>query len=185
MEWKDVLNTRISCRKYAERPVEREKVLACVEAARLAPSGHNSQRWRFIVVDDADKRARISEAAAKPGTPINRFCRNIPVLIVLVKEQPAPFEHESDPCLNENRIWDVDMGIAAEHICLEATSQGLGSIILGRLSEPEIKETLDIPQELEVPLIVGIGYALNPDTPPRPRRPLSEVACYNSYKTAL
>jgi len=89
MEWNDIINTRVSCRKYTDNPVEHEKILACIKAARRAPSGHNAQRWRFIVVDDADKRARISEAVAKPDSFINRFCHNIPVLIVLVKEQGA------------------------------------------------------------------------------------------------
>ena len=48
----DLIKHRKSVRNFSDRPVEREKILMCLEAARLAPSACNSQPWKFIAVDD-------------------------------------------------------------------------------------------------------------------------------------
>ena len=61
MELIDAITTRRSVRKYQDKPVEREKINQCIEAARLAPSACNSQPWHFIVIDDP----KVKEAFCK------------------------------------------------------------------------------------------------------------------------
>ena len=55
----DLLKHRKSVRDFLDRPVEREKITMCLEAARLAPSACNSQPWKFIVVDDRQLKNRL------------------------------------------------------------------------------------------------------------------------------
>ncbi len=64
MEFSELLLKRQSDRKYALRPVAREHILKCLEAARMAPSACNSQPWKFIVVDSPDLLKEMSDAAA-------------------------------------------------------------------------------------------------------------------------
>ncbi len=64
MEFSELIKLRQSVRKYSDRIVEREKIIVCLEAARLAPSANNSQPWKFIVVDDPQLKNRVAESAA-------------------------------------------------------------------------------------------------------------------------
>jgi nitroreductase len=59
----DSIKQRISVRDFIDKPVEREKIMLCIEAARLAPSASNSQPWRFIVVDDRQLKGKLCDAA--------------------------------------------------------------------------------------------------------------------------
>ena len=63
MELKEVIKARRSIRKYQDRPVEREKINACLEAARLAPSACNSQPWHYIVIDDPKTKEAFCKEA--------------------------------------------------------------------------------------------------------------------------
>ena len=67
----ELAQKRESCRKYAKRPVEREKIVACLEAARLAPSACNSQPWHYFVADDSVLTSQI--AGSVQGFGMNRF----------------------------------------------------------------------------------------------------------------
>ena len=57
----DLIQHRKSVREFLDIPVEREKIMTCLEAARLAPSESNSQPWRFIIVDDKELRIKDNE----------------------------------------------------------------------------------------------------------------------------
>ena len=59
MDVRTAIETRHSVRKFADKPVEREKINACLEAARLAPSACNSQPWHYIVIDDPQVKANF------------------------------------------------------------------------------------------------------------------------------
>jgi len=58
----DLIRKRASIRKYSSKPVERETVLKCIEAARLAPSACNVQPWKFIVIQKQTVIERMVEA---------------------------------------------------------------------------------------------------------------------------
>jgi nitroreductase len=59
----DLIQHRKSVREFLDIPVEREKIMTCLEAARLAPSESNSQPWRFIIVDDKELKDKLCDAA--------------------------------------------------------------------------------------------------------------------------
>jgi len=60
MKFLDLVKTRQSVRKYLDKPVEKEKIERCLEAARLAPSANNSQPWSFIIIDDLKLKEEIA-----------------------------------------------------------------------------------------------------------------------------
>ena len=69
MDLMQAIRARRSIRDFLEKPVEEEKLLAVLEAGRLAPSARNMQDWRFIVVRDPATRQRLAEAASHSSDP--------------------------------------------------------------------------------------------------------------------
>ncbi|MBC8473885.1 MAG: nitroreductase family protein, partial [Candidatus Omnitrophica bacterium] len=63
MKFSELVKKRKSTRKYSLKPVLREIIEKCLEAARLAPSACNAQPWSFIVLDDKDLKDKVTEAA--------------------------------------------------------------------------------------------------------------------------
>jgi len=60
MKFNELIITRQSDRKYISKPVSREIINKCIEAARLAPSASNSQPWTFVVVDDSEIKDKVA-----------------------------------------------------------------------------------------------------------------------------
>ena len=83
----DLIKHRKSVRDFLDRPVEREKIMMCLEAARVSPSACNSQPWKYIVVDDPQLKNQLCESAFSGIYSINSFCKTAPVIVVIVSER--------------------------------------------------------------------------------------------------
>ena len=70
--FQQLIRSRRSIRRYIPQPVERDKILACLDAARIAPSASNSQTWRFLVIDDPDLKARFHPFPKSPSRPLGK-----------------------------------------------------------------------------------------------------------------
>lgn len=184
MEFQEVLKRRHSCRSYADRPVERDKITVCLEAGRISPSGCNTQRWKFIAVDDPVVCSKMADAMqAPPEIGINTFTHNIPVFITVLRYPPRrELNDKQKKIIGKFDHQDIDIGIAAEQICLAATDAGLGSIMLGWFDEQAVKSTLAIPVELSVALIIGIGYPKTEAVRKPGRYPAEQVYSWNRYE---
>lgn len=177
MEFIELVNKRQSDRKYAPKPVAREHILKCLEAARLAPSACNSQPWKFIVVDDRAKLAEMSEAAI--GLGMNKFTVQVPVLVAVVQEN-MNLSAKAGSIVKSKDYSMMDLGIAVEHFCLQAAELGLGTCIMGWFDEKKVKKLLGVPRSRRVQLLIALGH---PDTPTREkiRKPLEAIASWNGY----
>lgn len=181
MEFSEVLRRRQSCRQYQDRPVERETLAACLRAARLSPSGCNSQRWLFIAVDDPAIRAPLAAALEAPQLGINQFTGQIPAFIVVAAHPTRPLGPRAQTILETVDCLQMDIGIAAHQICLAATDLGLGSVILGWFDQPAVQSLLHLPPELEVQLVIGLGYPKSDTVREKSRLPAQEVIRWNSF----
>ena len=76
LRFADLAKKRQSDRKYKEQPVEKEKILQCLETARLSPSANNSQPWKFVVIDDYEKKELVAECTI--GLGMNKFTHQCP-----------------------------------------------------------------------------------------------------------
>ncbi len=121
------IRQRRSIRAYLDKPVEREKVLRLLEAARIAPSAKNFQEWRFIVVTDAERRRRLAQAANAQA-----FVGEAPVVIV------ACAEHENYRMRCGQLAYPIDVAIAIDHITLQAVAEGLGTCWIGSFYEDQV-----------------------------------------------
>lgn len=163
-----------------ERPVEREKIERILESARLAPSACNAQPWHFIVVDQPDLCRKVADAVASKVLGMNHFTKQAPVHILVVEERPN-FTSGIGGLIKDKQFPLVDIGIAAAHITLAATDEGLGSCILGWFDEKEVRKLLDIPKNKRVLLDIVIGYSTQPHREKK-RKPAQEVISYNHYE---
>lgn len=170
---------RRSIRRFLDRPVERGKLLGCLESAQAAPSACNAQPWKFIVVDDPGTRKRLAGAAFSGIYSINAHAARAPVLAAVVSQKGKLTAWFG------NRIQDtdfhlVDIGIACEHFILQAHELGLGTCWLGWFNAKKAAKVLCVPEGHKIEMLISVGYpAKIPDA--RPRKPLEEMSSFNRY----
>lgn len=177
----ELVQKRQSCRLYdAERPVEKDKLDRCIEALRLAPSACNAQPWKIVVVTDPGLKAKVADEAHAKWLGFNKFTKKAPVIIVIVREEPN-ITSKLGTALKNKPYTLMDVGIAAEHFCLQATEEGLGSCIIGWFDEPAIKKLLGIPKQKRAELIITLGYPEKTDLRMKIRKPTETIRSYNRY----
>jgi nitroreductase len=167
---------RQSDRKYKNQAVEKEKLIQCLETARISPSANNSQPWKFVVVDDPEKKEQIAECTI--GLGMNKFTHQCPVLVAVVHEQQNFMSTVGSMIKNKN-YGLFDIGIAVNQFCLHAADLGLGTCIIGWFDEKKIKKILGV-RRRRIPLLISVGY---PDAPTREkvRKPLDVMSSWNQY----
>ncbi|MDZ7742451.1 MAG: nitroreductase family protein [Bacteroidota bacterium] len=178
----ELANTRQSVRRYSKKAVEKEKLDKCLEAARLAPSASNSQPWHFIVVDEPELKNKVAHHTYDPIISFNKFVPQAPVLLVIVLEKPKVITQVGE-VIKKKKYPVIDMGIVAEHFCLQAAELALGTCMLGWFNQKPIQKLLNIPAKREIGLIITLGYPPE-DYPLRKkiRKELKEIVTYNTYK---
>lgn len=177
MDFTELIRHRQSDRKYANRLVEREKLLTCIEAARLAPSADNSQPWKFIVVDDPDVKNQVADGAMLMG--MNKFVSGAPVMVAVVAEKSTVMSSLGG-ALNRKEFSLMDVGIAVSHFCLQAADIGLGTCIIGWFDEKKVKKALGIDSQKRVALLLSVGYSESLVREKR-RKSIDEMSSWNRY----
>ncbi len=176
----DMVKTRQSTRAYDTRPVEKEKIDRCLEAARFSPSACNAQPWKFIVVDEAGLRNNLADAIHDRVLAMNHFTKQAPVHVVVVREK-ANLTSGIGQVVKDIEYPLIDIGIAAIHLCLQALEEGLGTCMIGWFNQKKVKKLLAIPNNKRVELIITIGYPATEEIRPKKRKPAGEVVSYNRY----
>jgi len=167
----EAIQKRYSVRHYKDQAVEDDKLAEVLEAARLAPSGHNFQPWKLVVVRD---RATIRSMVHAIGE--QQFVEQAPILIVACMNGTGyHIGNRYDGAI-------IDISIALDHMTLQAVSMGLGTCWLGNYDGDEVRALVDIPPENPVVALLALGY---PDEShphrPRPRKPLDELVCWEKF----
>jgi len=154
----EVIRVRRSVRKYRPEPISDEKLEMILEAARVAPSAGNRQPWRFVLVQDADRKKTVAKAANN-----QTFLGDAAVVVVAM----------GDPEVSV-RWYEKDTMIALEHMVLAAAALGYGTCWIGAFDEDAIKRLLRIPAKMKIVALLPIGV---PDEKPaaRPRKMSSEI----------
>ena len=171
---------RQSCRNFdPARPVEREKLTACLEAARLSPSACNSQPWRYIAVDEPERLPQL--AACLQETGLNRFTENARAFVVVI-EGRQNFTARMGGSLKNQPFSGIDIGLSVAHLILAAADQGLASCVVGWFNERKIKMLLGIPKTRRVRLVVSLGYAAGDDAlREKDRKAFDEIVTFNHF----
>ena len=146
MELLDVMKKRFSVRKYKEQQVEPEKLAKILEAAHVAPTATNAQPVRLIVVQSEEGRAKLDKAARLYGAP---------TVIIVCADHDKAWVRKYD----QMQTTDIDASILTDHMMLEATEQGLGSLWVCWFNPKIVREEFELPDNLEPINLLALGYA--------------------------
>lgn len=169
-EFMTLVGRRYSCRDYASTPVEKSTLLNVLEAAHMAPSACNKQPWKFLIVTNADRREDVCKCYSRD------WIHTAPAFIICLGNHPAAW-HRAD---NKDHT-DVDISIATEHICLAATTLGLGSCWVCNFDAAQLRQLFQIPDDWEPIAIVPIGYPAKTDIPKKVRKPIEEIISWENF----
>ncbi len=173
-----ILRGRRSIRRYLPTPVEPEKLRACLEAARIAPSAHNVQPWRFVVVDEPGLKSRLADEAFSGLYAVSKFAAKAPVILVLLA-RPGNAAVRLGAKIQGVPFHLVDMGIAGEHVVLQAQELGLATCWMGWFDYRKVRKVLDIPRSLKIVAMMPLGYAETRPVREPPRKRFEEIVAMN------
>jgi nitroreductase len=174
----EIIRSRRSIRRYTDQPVEREKVLACLEAARLAPSAENVQPWRFLVIDDPELKKQVADKAFSGIYSISRFAARAPVMVLLMAK-PDILANRLGRLVQGTQFYLLDLGIAGEHLVLKAEELGLSTCWIGWFNLKGVRKILKIPGKYRPVAIISLGYAASRPSGSHIRKSLKEIAWFN------
>jgi nitroreductase len=198
-----LLTTTRAVRKRLDftRPVPREVVLECLRVAIQAPSGGNTQRWRWLVIDDPAVRADIAALYRKRANPylsgygepsgraglmvdsakyLSDHLHEVPVFVI-----PCQLDRVPDQATNEMMagfygsilpaVWSFQLALH---------SRGLGSAFttLHLAHEHEAATRLGIPDTVTQAALLPVAYTIGNEFKPAPRRPVEEITYFNAWK---
>jgi nitroreductase len=197
----EAIKNRRSIRKYKPEQVPDEVILELLECARLAPSAHNSQPWRFVVLKDEEVKKGLRKYAyglqfVESAPCIIACCVDLGVhtvkttrrrlkelLVAGVLDDVGQVTY--DPLANisngssaqSSRFLErsrFNRAIATEHIVLAALAFGLGTCWIHMFEPEKVHELLKLPDNIAVASLLTLGYP-DQDPPPRPRLPLENL----------
>jgi nitroreductase len=194
----NTIRSRRSVRNFiAGKGVSDGDIAAILEAANQAPSAHNQQSWRFIVLRGAKKNelAQLIAGQAtnfpRPSCTLLRMaCRSITgaaavIAVVntgeLIRRGPRLFAADQEEVRDFFRIMEIQSSAAAvQNMLLAATSLGIGSVWLGILIllKDAVLDFLGEPRG-EFMAVIPLGYPLRDSSSPK-KRPLAATAKYLS-----
>jgi nitroreductase len=169
MDFIDLINKRYSVRAYKSDPIEKEKLLKVLEAARLAPTANNRQPLQIIVIHTKQKKTKLLSIYQREW-----FVQ--PPIVICV-------------CGNKGIAWvrkdgrsylDVDAAIVMDYVTLAATDLGLGTCFIAAFDAVNARKVLSLPDEIEPILFTPLGY---PDDLPgiKKRKLLKELVRYEHW----
>lgn len=176
--FQELVRSRRSVRRYLDKPVEREKIMVCLEAARLAPSAENVQPWRFLVIDDPEVKQRYAAAAFSGIYSFSRFAAKAPVLVVILA-RPDLLANRIGKQIQDVSFYLIDVGIAGEHFALQAQELGLGTCWIGWFNSRRTRKLFRIPRSFKIVCLMAVGYPSGGSARDKSRKDLSDIAWFN------
>jgi len=171
------IRTRQTCRAFTGAPVDRAVLERCLEAARLAPSACNSQPWHFLVVDERRTVEALAGAACGGMYGLNREARTAGAWVVVLRKA-SKWYTRLGAWIRDTRYNLIDLGIAGEHLVLQAEQEGLGSWWMGWFDEKAVRRFLGLPRSSRIDVILALGEPADRAPRDRDRKPLNEVRSY-------
>ena len=191
----DVIKSRRSVREYLSRQVSDKVLFRILEATRWAPSAHNAQPWRFVMIQNAALKRKLAEAMARRWdkdmskdnvppekrdelvkTSIERFTRaSIVIIACLTMEDMNKYSDKKRHKI-EYIMAVQSLAAAIENMLLTAHAEGLSScwFCAPLFCQDTVRKILNIPSYVEPQALITIGYSINKPNPP-PRKPLEKI----------
>ena len=173
MDLMKLMKERYSCRRFAEKPVPREVIRTILEAGRVAPTAHNEQPQRILVVDEKETLEKLDRCTK---------CRfGAPAALLVCYDKTA--------CWHRTRYdnapsGEVDVGIVTTHMMLAAADLEIGSTWVMHVDPVAMRREFSVPEDYEPVALLVMGYPA-PDAAPAPGHntfePEEKLVFYNRF----
>lgn len=192
MDLLELISSRKSVRKYADRHIPDEDLRKILEAGRLAPSWMNVQSWKFILIKSQENKDLLSALAIG-----QQQVKNADALIVIIADknawEEAKITHIKNSALNpalqcENGILIRTLEqvvYPVSYMMLEAEALGVSSCIIGAMGNEitgierdtysQVKTALNLNENQILAGIMSLGYSENPSVTEKQRKSFDEV----------
>ncbi len=173
----DIIRDRRSIRKYQNKPVPRGSIEEILIAAGWAPSAHNAQPWRFIVLTEEAAKKDLAEAMAeawaedmaKDGVKIEEDIHRVrverfasaPVVILACSTMEGMYKQPDEERRKVERDLAMQsLGAAIQNLLLTAHAKGLGAcwFCAPSFCKATVRAALKIPDEVEPQALIALGY---------------------------
>lgn len=175
MAFLDLARSRYSVRKFAQKPVEQEKILSVLKAARLAPTAKNLQPQRILVLNDEIALGKLKEC-----TPCHYYA---PLAFLISYDRGECYERDLDGHLS----GEIDAAITGTHMMLQAADIGLGTTWVMNFNPEKMRTVFHIPNGTVPMALLVCGYP-GEDSKPNSRhgeyKELNSFCDYNDYVKA-
>ena len=151
MQFYDVIQNRTSIKKFKDTQVDRQKVEKMISAAMMSPSWKNESSYRFILVDDKQKKEMLAESINNRNDEAANSVKEAPMVAVVVADP------KESGVVDKKEYYLVDGAIAMEHFILAATAEGYGTCWIAALDENKVKNALEVPKEFRVIGLTPVG----------------------------
>lgn len=202
MDVVELVKTRRSIRKFKSNKVSRDVVKSILDLSRWAPSAHNAQPWRCIVIDDEDVKARLAREMGKAwlsdmhrnGVPRARAEEIVrlesweritksPIVIIACLTMEDMHKYPDRKRQKAEYLMAVQ-SVAAyiQTLLLLAHYHGLGAcwICAPLFCQKAVRKALNLPRKIEPQAMIIMGYADEKPQPP-PRKELKEICSFNLW----
>ncbi len=179
----EAIQARHSIRRFQPTPMPEELVSQLLEAARLAPSGANTQPWQFLVVRDARQRKELRRLCWNQPfveeAPLDIVCFGDLARYVPIRNAPTRYNKllgtGATPMQDRLNFLTSSVAIPVAYMTLMAAALGLGTTVVGGFDDAtEFNRLFGLPENLVAVAVLPVGYPAE-SPPPRPRRPLAEI----------
>lgn len=169
----ELVTLRSSCRNYIEKEVSEENIKTILEAARLAPSACNKQPWRFVVVKDPELKKKLITDGCLWG--INMEWAIKASVIIVIGQKKSLITHKIAPQISKIDYSLIDIGIAGEHLVLQATELGLGTCWIGWIKPDVVRKVVSWEKGIDPVSLITIGYSADSSEKSKIRFPLEDI----------
>lgn len=167
MDTFEAIATKLEITEFSDKPVPAEIKRKVLEAARLSPSGINSQHWRFILIQDKNKLKQLADDSTT-GKWVERA--NFAVVVL------------TDPKYNFHQL---DAGRVIQNMQLAAWNYNVGSRIYTGMNRELMVKHFGIPENYNIAAVVGFGFPKRKILGKKNRKELEEIAFSDYFGRSL
>lgn len=167
MDFSRLIHYRYSVRAYKPDAVEKEKLDAVLEAARLAPTAANRQPFRLFVIDTAKNKEKLRQLYHR------EWFVQAPLVIGIAAVKEEAWVRRKDGC----NYAEVDATIVFDHLILQAADLGLGTCWIAAFDPDVARELLALPEGWTPVVFTPLGYPAD-DISPKKRKNINELVHY-------
>lgn len=177
----ELVTTRRSIRRFETKPVEDDKMMRVLEAARWTPSWANSQCWEIVAIKDETLLKSIAELLS-PKNPATLALAKGPVTLAICAEKKKAGYYKGQQSTKFDDWLMFDLGLLTQNISLAAHAEGLGSVIVGSFQHDKVQELLKVPDNYEVVALLPMGYPDHEPSAPK-RREIGDFLHQDAFGT--